>query len=211
MQESRNHIKTRLLKNAARAWGYAEAESENNFDPLVSMLLTACAAELEKVSGEIQSSRARVLERLVQLLSPDALTGALPAHAIACATPLESGFELPEQTQFYATRKVSGRLENEESISKDSFFSPTADFRLNKAAIRFMATGNTLYRVSNHINKEIIAHAESGKDLPASTLWLAIDEPHESLRNSLFYFDLRNEANKQLFFQQLPKANWLNI
>jgi len=208
MQESRNHIKTRLLKNAARAWGYSETEAENNFDPLVSMLLTACAAELEKISGEIQASRARVLERLVQLLSPDALTGALPAHAVACATPIESSFELAEQTQFYSVRKVQGNLETDEAASKDYFFSPTADFHLNKAAIRFMAVGNTLYRISNHINKEIIGQASAGKDLPASSLWLAIDEPKESLRNSMFYFDLRNEANKQLFYQQLPKANW---
>jgi hypothetical protein len=35
-------------KNVARLWGYTETEAENNFDPLVSMLLGACATELEK-------------------------------------------------------------------------------------------------------------------------------------------------------------------
>jgi hypothetical protein len=146
MQESRNHIKTRLLKNAARAWGYSETEAENNFDPLVSMLLTACSAELEKISGDIQASRGRVLERLVQLLSPDALTGALPSHAVATAASIESSFELSEQTQFYLTRKLQGNTETEEPVVKDTFFSPTADFQLNRASIRFMATGNTLYQ-----------------------------------------------------------------
>jgi hypothetical protein len=160
MQENRNHIKTRLLKNAARAWGFTETEAENNFDPLVSMLLTACSAELEKISGEIQASRGRVLERLVQLLSPDALTGALPAHAVACSTAIESRFEMTEENQFYCTRKFKGSAESDEQISKDVFFSPTANFQLNKASIRFMAVGETLYRVSNHINKEIIAHAD---------------------------------------------------
>ena len=53
MQESREHIKTRMLRTASRVWGYSETESENNFDPLVSMLLTACASELEKISGEV--------------------------------------------------------------------------------------------------------------------------------------------------------------
>jgi hypothetical protein len=208
MQENRNHIKTRLLKNAARAWGFTETEAENNFDPLVSMLLTACSAELEKISGEIQASRGRVLERLVQLLSPDALTGALPAHAVACSTAIESRFEMTEENQFYCTRKFKGNTENEEQISKDVFFSPTANFQLNKASIRFMAVGETLYRVSNHINKEIIAHADPDGELPASSLWLAIDRPEESLQNSLFYFDFHNEADKQLFYQQLPKASW---
>jgi hypothetical protein len=208
MQENRNHIKTRLLKNAARAWGFTETEAENNFDPLVSMLLTACSAELEKISGEIQASRGRVLERLVQLLSPDALTGALPAHAIACTTAIESRFEMAEETQFYCTRKFKGNTEADEQISKDVFFSPTANFQLNRASIRFMAVGETIYRISNHINKEIIAHADPDKELPANSLWLAIDRPEESLQKSLFYFDFHNEADKQLFYQQLPKASW---
>ncbi len=208
MQESRNQIKSRLLKNASRAWGYPETEAENNFDPLVSMLMTACAAELEKISGEIQASRARVLERLVQLLSPDALTGAVPTHAIACATPVDKVLELSEKTQFYTTRKTSGSLETEEQVSKDYYFTPTDDFRLNRASIRFMAAGNTLYSISNHVNKEVIAQTEEGKDLPASSLWLAIDQPSESLQQSMFYFDLRNESSKQLFYQQLPKAIW---
>lgn len=208
MQESRNHIKTRMLKNAARAWGYPEAEAENNFDPLVSMLLSACSIELEKISGEIHSSRARVLERLVHLLSPDALTGALPAHAIACGTPIERTLELKEDDQYYINRKLPGLSENDEPIMKDIFFSPTCTFQLNRASIRFMGIGNLLYRVNNSIHKELIAQAEPGKDLPASTLWLGIDEPGISLKNTQFYFDLRNEAYKQLFYHQLPKATW---
>ena len=193
MQESRDQIKTRLLKNASRAWGYTGTEAENNFDPLVSMLLTATSAELERVSGEIQSSRARILERLVQLLSPDALTGALPAHAIACATPVESRLNLQEDAQYYI---------------KDIYFSPTAAFPLTRSTVRYMATGNTLYRITNPASKEIFATAGSGKELSPSTLWLAIDEPGASLRDTLFYFDLRNEAGRQLFYHQLPKAVW---
>lgn len=208
MQESRHHIKTRMLKNAARAWGYPETEAENNFDPLVAMILAACSTELEKISGEIHASRARVLERLVQLLSPDVLTGALPAHAIACALPSEPGTELPADTQLYAHRKMSSLTENEEPVWKDIFFSPTASFHLNRASVRFMATGNQLYQISHTISKETIAHSDAGKELPASTLWLAIDEPGVNLHDSLFYFDFRNEADRNLFFHQLPKASW---
>lgn len=193
MQESRDQIKTRLLKNASRAWGYTGTPAENNFDPLVSMLLTATAAELERVSGEIHSSRARILERMVQLLSPDALTGALPAHAIACATPVEDRILLAEDAQYYF---------------KNVYFSPTADFPLTKAAIRYMATGDRLYRVNSPVNKEVLSSASGGRELSASTLWLAIDEPGMSLKDTLFYFDLRNEAGRQLFYHQLPKAVW---
>jgi len=206
MQESREYIKTRMLKNAARAWGLPETESESSFDPLVSMLLAACSIELEKISGEIEASRARVLERMVQLLSPDAFTGALPAHAIAAATPLERRSELPENTQLYFHPELQS--ENDAAASKDKYFTPTASFTLNKSSIKFIATGSRLYRMLNSVTKEMIGRSENGKELPANTLWLGIDEPGNSLQNTAFYFDLRNDANKQLFYHQLPKANW---
>jgi hypothetical protein len=208
MPESRNHIKNRMLKSAARAWGYPETEAENNFDPLIGMLLSACSIELEKINGEIHSSRARVLERLVQLLSPEVLTGALPAHSIACATPVERTMQVKEDDQFYISRKQPAQNGSEEPLWKELFFSPTAAFQLNKATVRFMATGNMLYQMNNGINKEVVAQTEPGKELPACSLWLGIDEPGVSLRNSLFYFDLRNEVYRQLFYHQLPKATW---
>jgi len=208
MQETREHIKSRMLKNAARAWGIDETGAESNFDPLVSMLLTACSVELEKISGEIQASRARVLERLVQLLSPDALTGAFAAHAVVCATPVERAFEVPEGDQYYINRKRPMANENDEQLWKDIFFSPTASFRINRASIRFIASGNTLYRVNNGINKEPIAQTDPGKELPNCSLWLGIDEPTISLKDTLFFFDIRNEAQRQQFYHQLPKAIW---
>src|SRR5215211_6924150 len=107
MYETKEHIKSRMLKNAARLWGYKETETESSFDPVVSLLLTAFASELEKVSGDIQASGARVLERLVQLLSPDTLTGALPAHGIATALPVEDATELFEDTRFYTHVKMA--------------------------------------------------------------------------------------------------------
>ena len=116
MQESRDHIRARMLKNASRSWGYAETEPESSFDPVVSMLFTSCAIELEKLSGEIQGSRARILERLVQLLSPDAFTGALPAHAVACTTPVEKVLQLSEDEQYYITRKLPAAADKEEDI-----------------------------------------------------------------------------------------------
>ncbi len=208
MQETKDHIKARLLRNAARAWGYSETEAEVNFDPLVSMLLSAFAAELEKVSVEIHSSRARILERMVQLLSPDSLTGALPAHAIASGTPIDSRMELKEDSQFYFSRRQQGQQEGESGEAKDIYFSPTSAFPLIKASVRYMATGNMLYQIRNSVGKEVMASAEADKELPGSTLWLGIDEPGVPLTNALFYFDLRHEANRQLFYHQLPKAVW---
>lgn len=183
MHENRHQIKARMLKSAARAWGYPETEAESNFDPMVSLLLAACSVELEKISGDIQASRARVVERLVQLLSPEVLTGALPAHAIATAVPVDTNTVLADDAQFFI---------------KDAFFSPTALLQLNKASIHFTATGNRLYSSQ----QGLIAH--SHLQLPASTFWLAIDQPSVSLDQTAFYF----ETNNRLFLHYLPQAKW---
>lgn len=207
MTESKEYIKARMLKNVARAWGFSETEPESNFDPLVGMLLTACSIELEKISGDIHNSRARVLERLVQLLTPDVLTGALPAHAIATAQSIQEKFEVREDNQYYFTPKSNISAEGDETADGDIYFSPSANFEINRAAIRFMAVGNLLYK-TNHATKELVAQSEPDKDMPASSLWLGIDEPGLSLQGTMFYFDLRNEEQKQLFYHQLPKATW---
>lgn len=197
-----------MLKTAARAWGYPEAEAETAFDPLVNMLLGACSAELEKISAEIHASRGRVTERLVQLLSPDVLTGPLPAHAIACGKPAEHATELSPSDQLYLTRRVAAATDTKEAQEKDIFFSPTGTFRLNRAAVRYMAAGNHLYGISKSAGKEIIAYGDTGKALPPSTLYLGIDEPGTSLHHTQFYFECRNEAERQLFYGELPSATW---
>ncbi|MBX2924954.1 MAG: type VI secretion system baseplate subunit TssF [Chitinophagaceae bacterium] len=231
MKETREHIKARMLRNAAKVWRQAEKGVdvdfdapmlENNFDPLVSMLLTACAAEISKISDEIESSRTRVLERLVQLLSPDAHTGAAAAHAIACATPVDKSLDITEYEQYYISTKIPGSQNSAETHVKDIFFSPSGTFRLNRAAIKYIASGNMLFKINgtdkerpdndgpgkenSGINKILVGRSE--KHLPDCSLWIAIDQPDVSLKNTLFYFECRNPVFSELFYHQLPKAKW---
>ena len=205
MQETREHIKSRMLKNVARLWGYSDVEAESSFDPLVSMLLGACATELEKISGDIHASRARVMERLVQLLSPDTLTGALPAHAVASALPIEATSDLAPDMQFYTRLKQGLINDNQETQTRDVFFSPADHFHLNRASIKVMATGKSLIKINGNQRDFIFADHAS---LPGSTLWLGIDEPELSLDNTLYYFDYRSGADRELFYHHLPKTRW---
>ena len=90
--ESSEAIRTRMLKDIARQWGHPEdaADTAAGFDPLINLLAGAYAKEIEKIGYEIQSSRQRILSRLVDFLTPDVLTGPSPAHAIAQARPVKS-------------------------------------------------------------------------------------------------------------------------
>jgi hypothetical protein len=207
MAEPRHHIKDRMIKTAARLWGLPETETESNFDPLVAMLLGACAEELEKISVDIESTRARVLERLVQLLSPEALTGPLPAHAVACALPSETTALIRPDNQFFAAKRLA-EATGGAALWKEFFFAPAAQFSIVKASVVCMIAGRKWYKTGTGGSKETAAITREGAATPPNQLWLAIEAaalPQEALQ---FYFDMPQQASRQLFFHQLPKAQW---
>ena len=49
---SKEAIKSRMFKNAARFWGYADADMDA-FDPLVRLMIEACAVESYKINDDI--------------------------------------------------------------------------------------------------------------------------------------------------------------
>lgn len=87
---SKEEIKERLIRRAADTWGMDEMEIEYSLDPIVSILFDACAHEFERISDTIKSSRTRITERLVDLLTPQVSVTARPAHAVMHALPIDS-------------------------------------------------------------------------------------------------------------------------
>jgi hypothetical protein len=206
--ENREQIKNRMIKTAARLWGYSEDESASAFDPLVNLLFTACSLELEKISGEVEASRARLLEKMVQLLSPEVLNGPLPAHAILHARAVEAGSRLRDTDQFFVSQRLNTTYESANNQYKDIFFSPTASFHINTAAVQYLATGYQLFTYREKIAKEVIAHCVAGRELSPSVLWLGITGNPDSLHQTQCYFEIRNEVNRELFYANLPAARW---
>lgn len=196
------------MKTAARLWGYPEDETESSFDPLVNVLFSACALELEKISNEIHASRARLLERMVQLLSPEVLCGPLPAHAVMHARSIEEAGRLSEQDQFYSSQKRSGAYAGGSTGYKDVFFAPTGNFQINTATVSYLATGHQLFRYREMISKEVITHCMPGKELEQRVLWIGLSGARMKLHNSQYFFELRNEVNKELFYKNLSQTRW---
>lgn len=194
-----------MLKHVSRLWGYTETQAESNFDPLVGLLLEACATELEKVSADIHASRARIMERLVSLLSPETLTGALPAHALASAMPLENNAVTEPDMQFYTRLKLGINGENQEPLAKDIYFSPTGRFPLRNAAVRLMVIGNQLFKINGNQKEALATSSQAQSD---NVVWVGIGNPEIGLHETSFYFDFRNEADRELFYRQLPHAKW---
>ena len=62
---NQDRIKDRILRRASRLWGYNELESENSFDPIVGLLLSAIASELDRLGFALESSNSRMIERIL--------------------------------------------------------------------------------------------------------------------------------------------------
>ena len=208
MTTSKQHIKESMMQSAARFWGLPETDTDASFDPLVGLLMGACATELEKINSEIESSRSRVLERLVQLLSPEALTGVLPAHAIASAMPTEQVGKTNAEDQFYTSQRFAATQDEEQASQKDIYFSPIGNFMLHKAIIKYKAVGNKIIQTDGVANNTQHIIATDNYALPTNQLWLGIDAKTLNVNGMRFYFDVLHQSQKKQFFNQLPKAAW---
>src|SRR3954471_16849289 len=66
---TRERVRNRMVKRASELWGFPESEMDD-FDPLVNLLMEACAVEFEKIAAATGKTQNRMLERLARLLYP---------------------------------------------------------------------------------------------------------------------------------------------
>ena len=186
-------------------WGYNELEAETSFDPVVSLMLSACAAELEKLGFELESSRARIIERVLEVMFPEEVSGVVPARTLLQVNPLENNATI----SFYNTFKTSIRKHNiynpVESIIKDVYFSPSIEAKLTTAKIKYVAYDDTLNHIESFFFDDVIGKAE--KHLPSGELWLGIHSPNkENAEDLMFFIDINNTYQKELFFYYLKQV-----
>lgn len=205
---SKESIRSRMIKNAARIWGVEGEDIESTFDPLVSMLIEACSYELYKINNEIQDSQTRVLERLAQLLSPDAYTGAKPAYAIAYARSVEPETTLYTETQFYAQQKI--QLAPLKEVVQDIYFSPATEVKIFDGTVKYMAVGKSIFEYKNAYSKLPLAEEKSGAALSPGCMYVGLDlsTKIKEIDGLSFYFDWKNDPEKDYYLGLLPLMKW---
>lgn len=202
-REQKERIKDRMLKTAARLWGYPDAEVESSFDPIVQLLLEACASELEKISGEVDVSHARLVERLAQIMMPEPITSSQPAYGILHASSTEPATVITAEHQFFHTLRNGFN-------SKDIFFMPLTRHHLFRGQIKYMAIGSKLFETREHWFKEQVLQGALQADTPPNHLWLglSLEGNPSSLEELSFFFDLRNAHQQEMFYYYLPLARF---
>ena len=179
MKESKEKIKARMIKNASRIWGFTDTEAETSFDPLVGMIMGALSNELDAISDDIHNTESRIVEKLIQLVTPEPITGPFPAHAVVRAEPVLPVFDITPDCQLYLYKKFKSVEDPTKTEEKSVFFSPAGRYRLMKGGIRYIAGGARIYEFLPEGYKEIRAEAIRGRSLPNTSFWLGIDLDEE--------------------------------
>ncbi|KMQ67972.1 hypothetical protein ACM39_11615 [Chryseobacterium sp. FH2] len=202
---NQDRIKDRILRRAARMWGYNELEAEASFDPIVSLLLSACAAELEKLDFELENSRSRIIERVLEVMFPEEVSGVLPSRTLLQVSPLENNTRISLYNHFKTIIKQHSIYNPTETITKDLFFSPSIEAGLTTGSVKYIAYGNTLTNLESFFFDAAIGKAE--KHLPSGELWVGIHSPNkEDLEDLMFFIDISNTYQKEIFFYYLKQV-----
>ncbi len=204
-QFARERVKSRMLRRAAELWGYAEAELDA-FDPLVALLVEACAVEFEKISVEINETQTRLLDRLARLMNPD-VDVALPAVGLVQVRAAEPQTTLLPDAQFLFRKTGAAKS----AVQPDVFFSPIVPTTVVDGAVRYLATAQSLFQVENGIQKTPLAQAEGQVVGLTQSLWLGLDlhEDVRSLQGLTVFFDWQNNPDRATWYAFLPFGRWL--
>lgn len=186
-------------------WGYNELEAETSFDPIVGLLLSATASELEKLSFELESSRSRIIERILEIMFPEEVSGVVPARSIIQVSPLENNEKISRYTHFKTTKRIQNVFNPTEINNKEISFCPAIEIPLTMANVEYIAYGNRLNRVESFFFSDTLSKSE--KHFPSGEMWIGIRCSEKTdIENLMFYIDINNNYQKELFFYYLKQA-----
>ncbi len=199
---TREAIATRMFRNAAKHWGISDANVEN-FDPLVRMLIEACAVEMHRISNQIETVQERMIEKLAGLLTPQVFVIPKPAHGVLHARSMEVECTLSNKMQFYHQKKVASKSNAE--LKEDIYFSPSGQYKGVDGDVKYIVTGNYIYGINgDYLQKEILATTPNS--LSYRTAWVGIDisSDIEDITGLSLFFDLKNIPEKDKYMSLVP-------
>lgn len=188
LEWAKDHIYT----IASDEWSY---QAKLEADPLIHLLIGACASEAQEVYDAIQMSDNRLLQRLLQYILPECFHVPLPAVAIARAQARTSGCNMPNTHSLVF-----------KDADKELAFTPLFNTRLLNGKIRFIGTDTDVVERTDEPSYNIEKAVQ-----PVSRLLVGIETPEEltSLENIVFYIDWAGDAlEKRQLLSALSQSRW---
>ncbi|RQO29736.1 hypothetical protein DBR32_14210 [Taibaiella sp. KBW10] len=205
---SKEAIKARMLQNAARIWGL---KSQHSLDPFVVLLIDAFSTEIFKVSNEMHTVNARILDRVAKLLTPSIYTTPRPAHAIAFAMPQEPTELLPHHSEFFIKKQFASTIKAVSDVQLEIPFTPIDNVRLHKLNVSLLVSAHTCYMMDENQNRIPIARMPNYA-IPHNKLFIGIDVTQygeEQLPEALsFYYTNATYDHLDFIYKLLPYVSF---
>ncbi len=201
---SKDEIRNRILKNAEDFWNVKDS---HDFDPLVKLIIEALSNELFNVANDVKNLENRIFDKISRILAPDHLTSSLPAHAIIHARPIEDEDYLSPYTQFAFKKNI--QQENDKAKKIDIFFSPLHHVKVQNAAVKYIATGNTLFNVEQ-LSKQPVLNTLPGSAIEKNTIYIGFSGIKNWMDfNKLnLFFDWKNYSVPENTYDLLSLGKW---
>jgi len=201
---SKEAIASRMFRSAARFWGLSDTNMDN-FDPLVRLLIEACAVEIYRLDNEMVSLQRAMTERLAGLLVPEIYVQPRPAHAVIHAASTDPQMYATTTSQFLHQKRVASVVNGPLDSSMDVFFSPAGRFKAIDADVQIVAAADHIYRVNLLQQKETYLRPQIA--FSSQTVWVGINaKSHQDLRDLSLFFDLKNTPDKARLLSSLGYA-----
>ncbi|MEO6831439.1 MAG: hypothetical protein ABI378_04135 [Chitinophagaceae bacterium] len=200
---SKEAIASRMFRNAARFWGLNDTNMDN-FDPLVRLLVEACAVEVYRIDNEIASLQRVMTERLADLLIPEVHIQPRPAHAVIHAAATDEMMYVALESQFLHQKRIASVVNGPLDKTLDVFFSPAGRFKTISGDVAIIAAASNVYKLNNFQQKETYLRPSPGRVFPAQTIWVGIRaERGQDLTDLSIFFDLKNIPDKFRYLSML--------
>jgi hypothetical protein len=190
---TREEVKKRMRQQASALWQVRVKDVEAA-DPLVSLLMDACAFEFENMGKAVEATRQRILDRLASVMCPEVIDLPRPAHAVFHCRPEDPVLDLPQTAQFY--HRKPGRSADE--TTQDLFFSPVVTSRIVNGDVRYMLCEQGLFQLSGRDRVRLERNVRQITLSDYQSVWLGLELNHnvQSLAGLTFFFDWDNESER---------------
>ena len=184
-----------LYTRASDEWTYEAMEA----DPLVHLLVGACASEAQLVYNDLQETDDRILQRVLRYLLPEAFHLPTPAAAIATA------FIKPNMKFGTATLSEKQTLAFNDT-DKSLYFSPLFETKLLNGSVRFLCTDEQVIDKTDAPKYHIKNTSERVSKL---LIGIETNEKLAALEGIAFYVDFKGQdLEKRQFLTALSKSEW---
>lgn len=194
---SKKAFRDNLVAYARQYWQLDGSEVDTTSDPLVDLLFGAFASEMERISHRIASVETRVVQRVLELIVPEAANKPAPAFSIVTLKPKFPEGVIDSTTQFSIFPSRLGR---------EFFFTPAGSFRVIDGEVRTICFANKAFQyvtTSNRVPKPVSWPFGSGFSSGVCWLGVRLDPLVNGLNNLHFFVDWPTHPQRQELLKSL--------